>query len=335
MVNANYYFVTNVFNQHVGQGPTGLQNISIGCNEPICMPDDLALLAKQINAQLSGQVASLIDVLGSFVVNFSTTLDGVCSAIPINQSDIPININTSGVYCLNEDISNAGTLITISASDVVIDLNNHTITNSAAASSSIDIASLQDGVVIKNGVIEHTSITGIAIDGTNGLTNFNFQDLSIKMQSGIGIDLTGADAGSINNCIMSNCQQGVRLTDCANITFQSSQAKDCILKGFELITSSTCCFKECKALSTGVGNNETSNQTIPGFYTSAGFSNIFENCIANGTQGLAVLDPDSIVASFMLTGSEKCSKVINCEANNSMVGQIATRFPMEYWTKYV
>ena len=43
--------------------------------------------------------------------------------------------------------------------------------------------------------------------------------------------------------------------------------------------------RDCKAISTGEGNTQTTDATIFGFVATDGFANIFERCIANGTQG--------------------------------------------------
>ncbi len=50
------------------------------------------------------------------------TLDEVEPRIPISQADIPKTINTPGSYYLTEDVSSAGTAITVAVDDVTIDL---------------------------------------------------------------------------------------------------------------------------------------------------------------------------------------------------------------------
>jgi hypothetical protein len=50
------------------------------------------------------------------------TLDQVEPRIPISQADIPKTIDTPGSYYLTEDISSAGTAITVAVDDVTIDL---------------------------------------------------------------------------------------------------------------------------------------------------------------------------------------------------------------------
>ena len=58
-VPSNYQFVTNVFNQAFGQGPTALQNISLNACDPIVAPLDVGLLILQEQVLMR----SVIDIL--------------------------------------------------------------------------------------------------------------------------------------------------------------------------------------------------------------------------------------------------------------------------------
>ena len=58
-VPSNYYFVTNVFNQAFGQGPTALQNISLNGNDPIITPVDVGLVVQQNQEKLCQTVSTL------------------------------------------------------------------------------------------------------------------------------------------------------------------------------------------------------------------------------------------------------------------------------------
>lgn len=318
MVTTNYAFVQNVFNQQFGQGPTSLQNISLGYQIPINTPDNIALILQQINAVLSSQLLSDIDIITNEIGNIFSGGNS-CAATSIKQVNVPTTLSASGSYCLAEDISLAGQLFTISASNVILDLNNHKITN-ASTSNVVNVVGPVDTITIKNGVIEQTVDGGTSINATTGAVNLTLENLIIKSRNGLAVDLAGVTNGLISDCIFTSCQRGIRMTNCSNIACNDTQARDCSLKGFELITSTTCEFQNCKAIGTGVGNTQTSNQIIAGFYSSRGSANIFENCIANGTQGLSVTDFDSVVAGFMLTSTESCTKIINCESSNATVG---------------
>jgi len=98
--------------------------------------------------------------------------------------------------------------------------------------------------------------------------------------------------------------------------------RDCVAScnthaGYCLISSTTCCLLDSKALSTGEGNVDIDTTSVQGFVTRDGYANIFERCIANSTQALSVTGSSSIIAGFSFRGTEQCSKIINSEAANS------------------
>ena len=321
MISTNYAFAQNVYNQLFGAEPTGVQNISVGYRDPIVNQDNLALLARQINSQLSNQTFSSMNVIQSVLSTLMTTTlsGGPCAPTPIFQVNLPTTIGTSGSYCLGQNVSLASQVITVTVDNVVIDLNNHKITNTST-SPAININSgARNNIVIKNGYIEQT-MTGTAIAMTTGGNNLTLQDLIVKTNGGTAVACTNVNNGLIKNCTFTNSLIGALLTNCVGINFENSQTRDCSLKGFELISSVTCSFINCKAISTGAGNTQTSNQVIAGFHSTMGSGNVFENCIANGTQGLSITDFESVVAGFMLTGTETYSKIIGCESSNNIVG---------------
>ena len=69
------------------------------------------------------------------------------------------------------------------------------------------------------------------------------------------------------------------------------------------------------------------NNEVVGFSSENGYGNIFERCIANGTQALSTTDSSSIVAGFALLGSESCSKIIGCESANAITSSSGVTVP--------
>jgi hypothetical protein len=80
----------------------------------------------------------------------------ICTQI----STIPYTITASGVYCLDNDFTlsmNSGTAITISASNVTLDMNRHVLNNLGAGSLTVAYgvtANQQKNIVVKNGSVQ-------------------------------------------------------------------------------------------------------------------------------------------------------------------------------------
>ena len=100
----------------------------------------------------------------------TTAAGGQGKCTEITQSDIPLTITSSGVYCLTENVSSGLTAITISANDVVLNLNGYLVDGSSAGSDTIQTGIVcrdQRDVVITNGSIKGYS-TGVGIDNCDG-----------------------------------------------------------------------------------------------------------------------------------------------------------------------
>lgn len=303
MVATNYAFVPNVFNQLFGQGPTLLQNISVGWNEPIILPDDLALLAKQVKYKVFS-IESQVDLLygeATQIQNMINSLSSPCGPTGITAGPI----TAAGYYCLINDVTGP---FAINASNVVLDLNGRKITNGVTISG-------RDQVRLLNGTIEGTG----ALDGVSATssTNILLDTVTIK-NSRAGINFANVVGGAIDNCSLTQNTTGLQFTNSARITVDTTIATANTNAGFSLVTSTTNTFIDCKSISTGQGNTNLRNNTVFGFVSSNGYGNIFERCIANGTQALTTTDANSVIAGFALRGTEGSSKIIGCEAANAV-----------------
>ncbi len=328
----NYAFVTNVFNQLFGQAPSDIQNIGIGGCQAICQPEDTDLIIKQVNYKLCGPIQSQLDALydstielldkqcliNSQVDVIESKLDlqvtsTACSAISIFAAG---TINSPGFYCLANNIS--GT-ITIAASDVVLDLNRYKISNRIVINNNLS------DIFVKNGTVEGTAASD-AIAVGSGSRNISIQDVTVK-NARRGIYFDNVSKGLIDHCDMTLNTTGLTLNSSHDITIKDSVALANTHAGFDLISSTTNCFEDCKALSTGEGTTDLSSTVIYGFVSSNGYGNIFERCIANSTQGLTVTGGNSVIAGFALKGSEHCTKIIDSEASNSVSSSNGTTIP--------
>ena len=317
-VPSNYYFVTNVFNPLFGQAPTALQNISLNACDPIVAPIDVGLLAQQILYNVEDVIPSQLDMIEAAILSAIENIQTPCSPTAITAGT---TITAAGNYCLSNSIADN---IVVAASDVYLDLNNRTVTGT------IDILPSQNQVTIKNGVVDaNGGETGIWVEGNNaGITiaNVTVKNANSDMNS-TGIVFYFAQDVTIENCTLTQNSIGLQLNNSYNVNVCDTVASSNVNAGFDLISSFTNSFINCKALSTGQGNTTIYNNEVAGFVSTNGYGNIFEQCIANATQALSTTDSSSLVAGFVLRGTEGCTKIIGCESANATASTSGVTVP--------
>ncbi len=170
-----------------------------------------------------------------------------CNAQPLTT---PQTITEPGYYCLANDCT--GTFF-IAASNVVFDLNNHTI-----RSGTDGIVITGDTVTIKNGTIQGMSDRGIVIQGS-GCTLANCT--LVENHFGIFIDAvaqtTIVDCRALHNTVVGFWLQGATqstITRCAALDMESSAD----VAGFVSIGGADNTFSSCQAAdihTTGTGQS--------------------------------------------------------------------------------
>ena len=95
------------------------------------------------------------------------TLDEVEPRIPISQADIPKTIDTPGSYYLIEDVSSAGTAITITVDDVTIDLSGFALVGPGSGTNYGIYMNARSNVEIRNGTVQDFDY-GIYENSNNG-----------------------------------------------------------------------------------------------------------------------------------------------------------------------
>ena len=303
-VPSNYYFVTNVFNQAFGQGPTALQNISLNACDPISAPEDVGLLAQQILYNVEVSIPSQLDVIQSLIGCLPTAITAGTT------------ITAAGNYCLSTSITGN---IAITASDVYLNLNNRTVTGTITINAHISSVNISNGTINANG-----AASGILVNA--GASNVTILNVTVKNAT-TGIDFMSAYDATIAGCTLTQNSIGLQLNSSYNINVADTIASSNMNAGFDLISSFTNSFINCKALSTGQNNAVIYHNEVVGFSSSNGYGNIFERCIANGTQALSTTDSSSLVAGFALLGSESCSKIINSESANAIASSSGVTVP--------
>ena len=266
---------------------------------------------------LSSQIAQVEETLFSQADAIEnalfSALDAPCSSLVIS---FPQTLSVSGTYCLSQNI--VGDL-TIAASDIFVDFNNHKITGMVIIQSDLDQITLQNCVIDADG-----GENGIVVN--SGSSNITIANSTIK-NARAGISFISASNAMVNNCTLTQNTTGMQLNSSYGINVVDTVASGNLNAGFDLISSFTNSFINCKALATGDGNTIESNNRVAGFSSSNGYGNIFERCIANATQAFSTTDSNSLIAGFALQGTERCSKIISCESANAAASSAGVTVP--------
>ena len=311
----NFIFVPNVFNQLFGQAPSDLQNISLDGCQAISTPDDIALIIKQTKQLLCSALDQLTSVDAIDLTEIVSTLDNLTACQPTVVTSAG-TLSDEGVYCLAQNVTGD---FTIAGSSIVFNLNNHKVTGTITVNSSLQNITLQNGLVDAN-----NASVGIFID--SGTSNITIEDITVR-NADRGMLFDTVDTGLIRNCSFTQNNTGLALQDSVNVKVFDSMATNNTYRGYDLVSSSTNCFIDCKALSTGRDNSDVFNTTVAGFVSTNGFGNIFERCIANATQALSTTDSNSLVAGFALRGNEHCTKIIDSESANAHTSNTGVTVP--------
>ena len=273
---------------------------------------------------------------------------------PLTSGDVQYTIQNRGRYYLANDISSrsnglaVSVMLSITASNVTLDMNNKTMRPSQGTNSTsltaINVANGLSNVTIKNGQISGNSATSSDVAITQGITvgqkchNIVIDDVQVVNIGGNGINLNGATGANTNedvlisNCVVSGCKtitdslaiQALDATFCNNLTI-----RDCRFDNLDQAATTTGA-AATGALFTSCNNVKVSNckadgitssggGTAVGFQAESGSNYMFKGCTANrlGNDGTS-------------TGSTGfCAKVgpvrfIKCESSDSNGASVAS-----------
>lgn len=202
--------------------------------------------------------------------NLATACTGTgCNAIPITT---PIAITVPGSYCLANDIIGS---IVINASNVTLDLNNHTISGTGLGGGNGIVVNAGTNRVIKNGRITNVD-TGI-------LCSNNIQTLmnSIVIETAFveGITVNNGSAIQLDSLITTSILGiAVHFTGNNNSALIDNSTVTISREGFVFDTISNGLVKNCNVLDCGTPDVVLAGATVGGFSVTTGNSIQFENC---------------------------------------------------------
>ena len=197
---------------------------SLCCNSTFTVIESTAnTLSSKIDL-LDANVQDCCTILDSKVDSVQLQLSLCCSSIdtaltrldgtPLIIPPTGTTITTPGYYCLAADVTLlAGSFVATNTSDVVLDLNQHTIT----AGEGLSVLAGNNRVTIQNGFIVSSATNGLILTGTN--ENITLKNLEIS-SSPNGISCTNQSNLLISNINISDVSNGILPTTCNNTIIQ-------------------------------------------------------------------------------------------------------------------
>lgn len=239
--------------------PSGRSPSVAHYNQPVVSPGNSGG-----HSNATKQKAQLISGLGTFA--------------PITG---PTTISSAGQYIVNNDFSvTSGTGIAITASDVVLDLDNRNIDGTGGGVTGISIATGISHVLVGNGTVRNMSGSGISVQGNQ----CTVVDADLAGNS-TGVSISSADNVVVDGCrAIGNSSAGFALDDCTN----------------NIVTN-------CVAYNNGGASN------AHGFVSTGGTGNSFDNCVAKDSSTSSTAS-DVIATGFMLDTEETRTAITNSQA---------------------
>lgn len=160
----------------------------------------------------------------------------------------PINISAPGSYVLTRNLRGVtgGAAITISASNVTLDLNGFLLEGAAGSTHAIALAATPaDNLVIRNGQISGFVQGGINLNSARDVT---IERILVDSCGGTGID--GGDMARVTACSVSGCAvNGISADEAALIT--DCDVRACGSIGIQVVTSGT--VRDCLSIGNATG----------------------------------------------------------------------------------
>ncbi len=252
---------------------------------------------------------NMLLLLNGILIMLSTTRN-LCQAAATHLANIAVTggtISTPGSYYLGFDVTGE---VTISTSNVILDLNGHLVTGS------ISVANGLSDVAIMNGFATHNSNASVvSVDNCN---NIQLSNITIRNSAGPGITITSSTNIIIEELVCCgpnvNTSCGIELNKCSNTMVRKclcrnwntgiavigkskdTQLEECHVSGttngMHFIESSATAVFNCTSFSNDKGflfekfapvqvfNCIADNNQTQGFATSSAFDLYLTECLA-------------------------------------------------------
>ena len=287
------------------------------------------------------------------------TLDEVEARTPIHADDLPLVITESGSYYLAENITFSTpdiNGITITASDVTIDLNGFTLKGPGTASTWVDTG---HGITVDSNLRTRiTILNGSVVNWASGIqlitTGVQIRDIKASGNPAHGIGLGGRSI--IERCVTNgNGSVGIYTTndslvkDCVSMANSASYMTVSFGKGIEvgsgsvvtectasfnheqgIAASSNCTVENCVTIRNGSAGILTGRDSIVRGCTSN--DNEFIGLIIDSGDGISTGNGSTIVgcacSGNRINGisAGESSVVVNCTARDNQVNGIAGNY---------
>ena len=213
----------------------------------------------------------IIDQAGTFTVLLSiqSSLTALCNATPITTTTI---ISAPGTYCLAQALSTPGaTPITISANNVLLDLNGYFVSGATG----IAISNGFNNITIQNGGVTGTTAFGVNVGSSaNSIT---VQNMQFQSCAGTAINFLGPNDGCvINNVVIQNTTStGVSIASTNAFQMSNLSIVDCTVAGAFLGISLS--GNGIQLSNIYIANCQSTGGDCYGIITDAVFESLFQN----------------------------------------------------------
>lgn len=207
-------------------------------------------------------------------------------------------INQSGVYCVEQTSPtgitsqttltvSGGTGITITANNVILELNDNVINGSGGVTGILILGA--SGVIIRNGSIATMGTIGINILSSSSSVPKNILISNVTFQgNGVGINLQNAQNCALVNCaVFNSTSNAFAISQSTNLLFSSCFAIN-NFRGFLLTNNTSVTFQNC----------QSNNNQNEGFNQTSGIFNLFRQCSAYNNGNTTTVSP-----GFFITGT--------------------------------
>jgi hypothetical protein len=189
---------------------------------------------------------------------------------PLPGGTAGVTISAPGSYVLTGPLTVAGQGIFINASDVTLDLNGYTVTNTTNASSCIGISGTRSRITVRNGRLQGGDV---GFRGSSNSSHVTVEDVESIAQrnNGLSLNIAGMNYGVVRRCNVTRVGEGTVSADGSltilgiGVSGAHARIEDCSVGEFFYNGSGTPTF---------VGISQTSS-------SASGYGALIQRCVVS------------------------------------------------------